>query len=242
MTTSPTSQKLIHGIFSFTFISFLSCTLYIWLLKSQQDTQRVKRTKVLAGLVTFIAAYHYLMILLSFNRAYKVVNNKVIQTGAQFEDNYRYVDWILTVPLLLIELVYAANHHNENDEEMHKQMIELGTASVLMIALGYPGELYKENFKVRMMWWCLSMIPFIYILVRIYQIIPWSSQDKELSRIRDLLVSIWFVYPIIYLLPKKYFIASQIGYSGADLVAKAVYGLMVVNYVSKPKMQSNNLS
>jgi len=207
------------------------------MLKRQSDNTNVRHTKTLAGIVTFIAAYHYLMILLSFNKAYKVQNGTVKESGSPFNDDYRYVDWILTVPLLLIELLYCANHTNptSTDEEMYSQMVELGFASVLMIALGYPGELYKNDFKTRMIWWSLSMIPFIYIIVRIYQIIPWSSQDKELSRIRDLLVVIWFVYPIIYLLPDKYIVASQISYSGADLMAKAVFGLLVVNYVSKPK-------
>ena len=195
MVKTSTTYKVLHGTFSFTLVSFLACTLYIWLMKTPQDDKDTRRTKVIAGLVTFIAAYHYLMIMVSFRKAYKVVDGQVISSGQPFEDNYRYVDWILTVPLLLIELVYAAHHHkpDKDREKMHGQMIELSVASVLMIVLGYPGELNKTNKKARLMWWCLSMVPFVYIIVRIFQIIPWNTHDKELAAIRNLLIGIWAV-------------------------------------------------
>merc|ERR1712146_326993 len=65
------------------------------------------------GLVTFIAMYHYFRIFNSFEKAYtpcKVTNGIVDYndcnadtygynpTGHAFNDAYRYVDWLLTVP------------------------------------------------------------------------------------------------------------------------------------------------
>ena len=58
-----------------------------------------------SGLVTLIALYHYVRIFNSWEGAYNVVNGVVTATGRSFNDAYRYVDWLLTVPLLVTELI-----------------------------------------------------------------------------------------------------------------------------------------
>merc|ERR1712196_700036 len=68
---------------------------------------------IISGEVTFIAAYHYLRIFNSWVESYEYkpnssgeVENPVL-TGVPFNDAYRYMDWLLTVPLLLIEIVFV---------------------------------------------------------------------------------------------------------------------------------------
>ena len=62
----------------------------------------------------------------------------VTLSGQPFNDAYRYVDWLLTVPLLLIELVLVMGL---SPEETSSKAWSLGSASALMVALGYPGEI-----------------------------------------------------------------------------------------------------
>ena len=61
--------------------------------------------------MTFIAAYHYIRIFNSWTESYAfpptedgTIGNPVM-TGQPFNDAYRYMDWLLTVPLLLIEII-----------------------------------------------------------------------------------------------------------------------------------------
>jgi len=58
-------------------------------------------------MVTFIAGYHYLRIFDSFKHASE--GGKVLLDGSQnaFNEAYRYVDWLLTVPLLLAKCVFG---------------------------------------------------------------------------------------------------------------------------------------
>ena len=56
----------------------------------------------ISGLVCAIAAYHYLRIFQSWEGAYTIDGGVVSASGYAFNDAYRYVDWLLTVPLLLI--------------------------------------------------------------------------------------------------------------------------------------------
>ena len=47
------------------------------------------------------------------------------------------MDWLLTVPLLLIELIMVMGLDDKTTTELS---IKLGSAAALMILLGYPGE------------------------------------------------------------------------------------------------------
>merc|ERR1711881_396237 len=84
-------------------------------------------------------------------------------TGIPFNDAYRYMDWLLTVPLLLIEIVLVMNL---GEEETSRKSWQLGAAAALMIILGYPGELILAEDKLagRWVYWILAMIPFLYVV------------------------------------------------------------------------------
>merc|ERR1712085_96592 len=56
-------------------------------------------------------------------------------TGVPFNDAYRYMDWLLTVPMLLMEIVLVMNL---TKEEASQKCWTLGAAAALMIVLGYP--------------------------------------------------------------------------------------------------------
>merc|ERR1712232_1495133 len=60
----------------------------------------------------------------------------VTLSGNPFNDAYRYVDWLLTVPLLLIELILVMKLPAD---ETSRLSTNLGIASAVMVALGYPG-------------------------------------------------------------------------------------------------------
>merc|ERR550537_985554 len=72
------------------------------------------------------------------------------------------MDWLLTVPLLFIEIVFVMKL---SDEETKTKAINLGIVSGLMICIGYPGELVVEgNLGVRWLYWGLAILPFLYVV------------------------------------------------------------------------------
>merc|ERR1712061_457009 len=86
-----------------------SATIFFWLQLA--NVNKAYRTALnITGLVTAIATYHYIRIFNSWVDAFTIANKDggdyvVKLSGAPFNDAYRYVDWLLTVPLLLIELI-----------------------------------------------------------------------------------------------------------------------------------------
>merc|ERR1711871_1310846 len=119
---------------------------------------------LISGLVTFIAAYHYMRIFNSWVESYEYTKEGgPFLTGVPFNDAYRYMDWLLTVPLLLMEIVLVMK---VPDDEKTSLCTKLGVSSGLMIIMGYPGELLTEQDELAGRWkfWCLSMIPFCYVV------------------------------------------------------------------------------
>merc|ERR1712159_881243 len=82
--------------------------------------------------------------------------------GTPFNDAYRYMDWLLTVPLLLMEIVLVMNLP---PAESRSKCWTLGIGSALMIVSGYKGELViSGNLGPRWQSWCFSMCFFLWVV------------------------------------------------------------------------------
>merc|ERR1712139_12119 len=162
----------------------MATTVFLW-LRVPSVSERYKTALIISGLVTFIAAYHYIRIFNSWVDAYHYPNyqqmddylnhriregrpvhgpapdyhihHKVLYgvigppqlTGVPFNDAYRYMDWLLTVPLLLMEIVLVMKLPAE---EANSKCLTLGVSSALMIMVGYPGELIIEGPEINQRW------------------------------------------------------------------------------------------
>jgi bacteriorhodopsin len=214
----------------------------IFLLASQARVlARYRQAVVISAIVCGIAAYHYFRIFDSFKQAFITTaqgghGTYVQAAGQSFNEAYRYVDWFLTVPLLLTELVVVLALARKLQNSLLYRLIP---ASALMIGLGYPGEISGDN-GMRNVFGLLSTIPFIYILYVLFVELT-RSLDRQpqavrttVSRIRFLLVATWGVYPIAYIIPlyashagAAAWVVKQGGYSAADILAKCLYGLLI---------------
>lgn len=224
----------VYNAFSFTLATMAATTLFLWISRGQVGP--AYRTAVtISGLVTAIAAYHYLRIFQSWEAAFEVRNGVVAVTGMAFNDAYRYVDWLLTVPLLLIELVLVMRL---SSEETTRKATRLGLAAAAMIILGYPGEVATDN-ATRALFGTLSSIPFLYIIYELFVGLGAAiAKQPESARglvntARWLTFASWGFYPIVYMVPYTSLsgasteTALQIGYTVADIIAKAGVGVLI---------------
>ena len=233
-TLSANQFFFVYNAFSFTLAAMAAATIFLWLGRSQVGPA-YKTALTISGLVTFIAAYHYWRIFESWEGAFEVRNGVVTVTGLAFNDAYRYVDWLLTVPLLLIELVLVMRL---SSEETMRKSTRLALAAVLMILLGYPGEIATDN-GTRALWGTLSSIPFAYIVYELFfglgDAIKRQPESVRglVNTARWLTFASWGFYPIVYMVPYTSLsgatieTALQIGYTIADLVAKAGVGVLI---------------
>lgn len=245
---SATAYLVIYGAFSLVFASFLGIAVFF--LASRRDIALAYRSSItVCATVVIIAAYHYFRIFESFQGSYEVSGTVATPTGELFNEAYRYMDWLITVPLLVVELILVMGLLAARRRSL---LYKLVPASFAMIALGYPGEL-STTAPMQWLWWGLAMIPFIYILFVLFTEVGKAieSQPVEVQSlfkiVRLALVVTWLFYPIAYLFPILLgntglsLGLENVGYAIADLTAKAGYGL-IIYLIAKKKTELERLA
>lgn len=154
--------QLVYNVFSLT-LALMGASAVFFLLARSYVAPRYHMALYISTIVVLIAAYHYLRIFNSWTDAYTLKNGMYAATGIAFNDAYRYADWLATVPLLLTELILVLALSRERSSNLITKLV---VAAVLMLALGYPGEIARDNPGIRALWGTLSTIPFLYILIR----------------------------------------------------------------------------
>jgi len=179
----------------------LACTVYT-LVSQQRVLAKYRNALVMSSMVTFIAGYHYWRIFNSFSEATAEGGTAVDLSGepGSFNEAYRYVDWLLTVPLLLVEVIAVLALAKAASKSL---IMRLVPASAAMIALGYPGEISTDQGE-QIMYGVLSTLPFIYILYVLFVELGKSLGNQpagvadSVKNLRYLLIATWGVYPIAY--------------------------------------------
>ena len=227
--------NLIYNSLSFAIAAFGASTVFFFAQRSQV-APAYKTALTLSGLVCLIAFYHHLRMFESFNNAYTLIYGEVMVSGIRFDVTYRYLSWLLTVPLLLLQLVLVMRL---SKEETYSRGIKLVLAAIGMILLGYLGEgsVTFNQLGDRWVYWLLAMIPFLYILYNLVIALTPSilNQPKSvqnlISNTRWLLIVSWAFYPIIYLFPmfnqEASYVGIQVGYTLADVLSIGIFGVMI---------------
>jgi bacteriorhodopsin len=195
------------------------------------NTSKKWRTSVLvSGLITFIAAVHYY-----YMRGYNLA------TGDS-PTFFRYVDWILTVPLMCVEFYLITKKAGSKIGLLWKLIF----ASLVMLVTGYFGETIDRSSSV--LWGVISGAAYFYIVYLV-----WFGEVAKLSQTAGpsvakatkilgwfVLVG-WAIYPLGYILgtpgglfgiqlvadPAAATHAMDIVYNIADAINKIGFGLVI---------------
>lgn len=182
---------------------------------------------LVVGLVTLIAAIHYY-----YMRGFW------ISTG-ESPIVYRYIDWLLTVPLQMIEfyLILVAAGLAVSSGVFWRLL--LGT--LVMLLGGYAGEL---NWINPALGFVIGMAGWIYIIFEIFKgessvLATKSDSIKKAFRALGLIIVVgWSIYPLGYIFG---LLSPMIGlgtinvnflnvtYNLADFVNKILFGLIIWN-------------
>ena len=191
------------------------------------------RTSVLvSGLITFIAAVHYY-----YMRGYN------LDTGDS-PTFFRYVDWLLTVPLMCVEFYLITKKVGAKVGLLWKLIF----ASVVMLVTGYIGEAMHPEESVSWVWGLISGLAYFYIVYLVWfgdvAKLASASSPAVTSAVKTLgwfvLVG-WAIYPLGYILGTKGGLfgiemvtdraaakqAMDIVYNIGDAVNKIGFGLVI---------------
>ncbi|MFM8927848.1 MAG: bacteriorhodopsin [Rhodoluna sp.] len=239
----------VYNMLSLGIASMLFTSIFLWIARDRV-LPKYRLAVMVSATVTSIAAYHYFRMFDSFAHAYGMNDASAAANaagmaldfgGAHYNVGYRYIDWFLTVPLLLVELVAVLGLAKEVQSSLLKRLVP---AAALMIVLGYPGDIKADLWGIQpSMWGLLSTIPFLYIMYVLWIELS-KSLEKQSEKIRKLflglrllLLATWGVYPITFILAMgtpagqaptgAEVLAREVGYSIADILAKCLFGLII---------------
>ena len=216
------------------------------------NTSKEWRTSVLvSGLITFIAAVHYY-----YMRGYyadqMAVLEQLVKAGTMTKAEalkqssptfFRYVDWLLTVPLMCVEFYLITKKAGGTIGILWKMIL----GSVVMLVTGYMGEAGLGNPTI---WGTVSAIAYFYI---VYEV--WLGDVKKLATSAGSAVASansalgwfvlvgWAIYPLGYLIGTAdgqwYASFQNIGldmnviYNIGDAVNKIGFGLVIYSLSRK---------
>ena len=228
------SYTLVYNMLSLGIASMLFTSIFLFVAR-ERVAPRYRMAVMVSGTVTAIAAYHYFRMFDDFKHAFGPEGMGVVA----YNVGYRYVDWFLTVPLLLVETVAVLALAAAVQRSL---LTKLVPAAALMIGLGYPGDaqlnlLYEGDAPL---WGLLSTIPFLYILyvlfVELGKGLAGHSEavQRKIKELRLLLLATWGVYPISFIFnmnatgfDESGFVLRETGYTIADILAKCLFGLII---------------
>ena len=201
-------------------MGMLAATAFFFMEQANVSTQWRKSVNV-AGLVTGIAFIHYM-----YMRAVWV------ETG-DTPTVYRYIDWLITVPLQLIEFYLILAAVKKVPTGIFWRIL---IGSLVMLVGGYLGE---AGFINPMLGFIIGMAGWIYILYEIFSgeagKVVSKSGNKSLATafgaLRMIVTVGWAIYPLGYVFG---YLAGGIDsntlniiYNLADFVNKLAFGLVI---------------
>ena len=192
-------------------MAMMAASAFFFLSMSSFDKKW--RTSILvSGLITFIAAVHYY-----YMRGYWAD----VSESPTF---FRYVDWILTVPLMCVEFYLILKAAGATK----KHMWTLIVASTAMLVFGYWGEAVDPGRA--QIWGALSGAAYFYVVYLIFfgelKNLA-TSAGGETLRAHNILAKFvligWAIYPLGYMIGTAdgqwySFLADAVGQSGRDVV------------------------
>ncbi len=201
-------------------MAMVAATVF-FLIERDRVSGKWKTSLTVAGLVTLIAAVHYFY-----------MRDVWVSTG-ESPTVYRYIDWLLTVPLLIIEFYLILSAITKVPTGVFWRLL---AGSLIMLIAGFAGEVNPDylvsGFVVGMLGWLWIMYEiFMGEASKINAASGNAIAQKAYSAMRMLVTVGWAVYPLGYVF--GYFMGAtnpdtlNLIYNVADLWNKIAFGLVI---------------
>jgi bacteriorhodopsin len=202
--------------------AMVAATFFFW-VERDRAVGKWKTSLTVAAMVTGIAAIHYFY-----------MREVWVATGAS-PLVFRYVDWLLTVPLQIVEfyLILAAIAVVATSV-----FWRLLIASVIMLVAGYLGEVNAADASMLWIYFAIGLFAWFYIIREVFsgeasQINESSgtvASQRAFGALRLIVTVGWAIYPLGYLYGYAGggdVNALNIIYNLADFVNKIAFGVVI---------------
>ena len=216
------------SMFILGFVGMAAGTFYFFQEKSELKAQH-RSVAIYASVITFVAAIMY----------YNMMNLAIAgDIGSTMP--LRYIDWIVTTPLLLLEFgVVAAIAGSVKKGLIARLMV----ADVIMIVTGFLGEISVPGEPMTYFWFIVSVLAWIWIVIEVFGLKASGTgyAAKAVNTMKWFVIIGWSIYPLGTAIQQFMSLGaadektlmtavniSAIIYIIADLTNKVIFGIVAV--------------
>ena len=211
--------------FSFYFgTAAMLCSAVFFFFERGEVAPKWRTSVTVAGLVTFIAFFHYYFMRDAWGSA--LASGDLTQL--------RYIDWLITVPLQIVEFYLILKVVGKVTSGLFWQLL---IASIVMLVGGLLGEMGTINEVVGFV---IGMIGWLYVIYLIFAggAAKASSESgnqavqSAFNSMKFIVLVGWAIYPIGYIIGNMIDVTNgtqtmNIIYNFADLINKTAFGLVI---------------
>ena len=211
--------------FSFYFgTAAMLCSAVFFFFERGEVAPKWRTSVTVAGLVTFIAFFHYYFMRDAWGSA--LASGDLTQL--------RYIDWLITVPLQIVEFYLILKVVGKVTSGLFWQLL---IASIVMLVGGLLGEMGTINEVVGFV---IGMIGWLYVVYLIFAggAAKASSESGNqavqtaFNSMKLIVLVGWAIYPIGYIIGNMIDVTNgtqtmNIIYNFADLINKTAFGLVI---------------
>jgi len=243
--TRPELVALSPGAHDLIFYSMVvaGLALFAQFVRTWNSTSEVGvryRPAVLASLsITGVAFLAYVYLVVKFDQGYVLTDGRYLPTAEALTTLVpRYMDWSVTVPLLMVEFLAVSAIAGA---KARSKRFTLMAAAFLMILTGFIGAAVQGNGtsdSALLVWGIISSVFYLALYVLLIGVLRQSRGSMSAQAYTTyrnagiLLLSVWGWYPIAYAIHNwasgQWWTATiQVGFSFADIAAKAGFGALI---------------
>ena len=232
---TPTQHALVAHGFAVALGAHVVGFLY-FLSRKDQVAPRYRTATWLSMAVMAASGLLFFRLGQSWDLAFVQQGGDMVRTGNRFDGGLRYVNWLVTVPVLLVQVLYALDLSRPVVQRLRATLV---TSGVAMVLAGYVGQFSAgTDDGALLLWGLIGTPPFVVLLaVLVPRLLAARSYlPPEAGTTARNLVPVfaffWGLYPIAYLLPAvsrsaESAVTGQLLFTVADIGSKVLYGVLL---------------
>lgn len=239
LTYTEAQWDVVLAGFVLAFFTLIGTSVYL-LVTRKELSARYRPSSDTGAVICLIAALSYVLLVAAWISGFVYDPERFTfspsSSTLQFRNSYRYVDWMMTVPLLTVELLAVTTLTGLRARRTRARWMAL---AFLMIVTGYLGAAVFQGEVGHLVWGLVSTVFFVPLYVGLLRTGLRSARElggeagAHLRSATLMLSWTWGVYPLAYLVPfffedsAHWAVGRQLAFDVADVCAKVGFGFFI---------------
>lgn len=230
--------QIVQAFFMLGFVAMAAGTL--WFFMERNDLKpELRSVATYAAVITFVASilYYVMKDMVAFP------GGAIDAAAVEATTPVRYIDWLITTPLLLIEFGIIVALAGAAKKGLITRLV---IADIIMIVTGYLGEVGEPGSAGNVIFFLISVLAWLYIVYAVFSVKVSGAPEhvrRAVAIMRLFVIIGWSIYPLATATQEFLEISgSDIGlaagvaaiiYVIADVLNKVGFGIVAVNAAKK---------